>query len=429
MVQVPQVARIDRSSNQNIFTVPTQIQVDGLCLRTQALCDTGAEISLAISHAIAQKAQESLGAEIVKKPKPLHLSDYRRQPADKATHELVVSFVVDERQFPKQRFLILDTGNDIFIGQDWLVKQDVWLHPKTRSFGWPDNKPALAQDSPAIPLPRKVPKIDKLAQADAEWRDRKIHQQSKIQRILTAPWRRPLVEEETTVDVSTLLARIQSDPRQSQWQKQATPTEAVPFRTEPPPPALNIIAVSTAKWKTFDGKPIPFPTGEDPAHVRLVRESLPERLAHLEGFFSKKASSMLPSPDPKWEVVLELRKPLDGKPPSFRTPHGFLPLEKETVDELLKIGFIEPSMDANAASVLFAPQPHNEERRFYIDYRWINQFLVSRQVLAPDVNGTIANCWFNVQTVNYLWMIIEAGQGVRGGPEKAKIAVRSFLGL
>jgi hypothetical protein len=78
MVQVPQVARIDRSSNQNTFTVPTQIQVDGLCLRTQALCDTGAEISLAISHAMAKKAQESLGAEIVKKPKPLHLSDYRR---------------------------------------------------------------------------------------------------------------------------------------------------------------------------------------------------------------------------------------------------------------------------------------------------------------------------------------------------------------
>ena len=102
MVQVPQVARIDRSSNQNTFTVPTQIQIDGLCLRTQALCDTGAEISLAISHAMAKKAQESLGVEIVKKLKPLHLSDYRRQLANKATHELVVSFVINGRQFPKQ---------------------------------------------------------------------------------------------------------------------------------------------------------------------------------------------------------------------------------------------------------------------------------------------------------------------------------------
>ena len=76
MVQVPQVARIDRSSNQNTFTVHLQIQLDGLCLRTQALCDTVAEISLAISHAMAKKAQESLGVEIVKKPKLLHLSDY-----------------------------------------------------------------------------------------------------------------------------------------------------------------------------------------------------------------------------------------------------------------------------------------------------------------------------------------------------------------
>src|ERR1700716_21094 len=101
---------------------------------------------------MAKKAQESLGVEIVKKLKPLHLSDYRRQLAYKATHELVVSYVVDGRQFPKQRFLILDIGHDIFIGQDWLVEQDVWLHPKTCSFGWPDHKPALAQYSPTIPL-------------------------------------------------------------------------------------------------------------------------------------------------------------------------------------------------------------------------------------------------------------------------------------
>src|SRR3982074_1397087 len=213
MVQVPQVARIDRSSNQNTFTVPTQIQVDGLCLRTQAFCDTGAEISLAISHAMAKKAQESLGAKIVKKHNPLHLSASRRHPAGKATHELVVSFVIDGRQFPKQRFLILNTGHDIFIGQDWLVKQDVWLHPKTRSFGWPDNKPALAQYSPAIPLPRKVPKIDKLAQADAERRDRKTHQQSTLQRIPTAPWRWPSTEEEARADVSALLVPV-SDPCQ-----------------------------------------------------------------------------------------------------------------------------------------------------------------------------------------------------------------------
>jgi hypothetical protein len=83
---------------------------------------------------------------------------------------------------------------------------------------------------------------------------------------------------------------------------------------------------------------------------------------------------------------------LEGKPPSFRIPLGYLPLEKEIVDELLKIGFIEPSMEENETLVRFAPKPYSEERRFCIDYRWINQFLVSRQVLTPDVNGTIANC-------------------------------------
>jgi hypothetical protein len=165
----------------------------------------------------------------------------------------------------------------------------------------------------------------------------------------------------------------------------------VPFRTGPPSSTLGINAVSTAKWKTFDGKPIPFSTGENPAHIRLVHKSLPGWLAHLEGFLSKKASSILPSLDPKREVVLKLYKPLEEKPPSFRIPFGFLPFKKETVNELLKIGFIEPFMDENVASVLFVPKPHSEERRFCIDYRWINQFLVSRHMLASDVNGTIAN--------------------------------------
>jgi hypothetical protein len=80
---------------------------------------------------------------------------------------------------------------------------------------------------------------------------------------------------------------------------------AIPFRTDSPS-VVSIIAVSEAKWKTFDGKPIPFPAGEDQAHVRLVRNTLPE------GFFSKKASTKLPAPDPKRAVILKLRKPLEG---------------------------------------------------------------------------------------------------------------------
>jgi hypothetical protein len=122
MVQVPHIATIDRSGNQNAFLVPTQIQVDRLYLRIEALYDTGAAISLAGSYTMAQTAHKSLGAEIIKQPKPLPLSDYRRQPVGKAIHKLVASFVIDGQQFPKQRFLILDIGHDIFIGQDWLVK-------------------------------------------------------------------------------------------------------------------------------------------------------------------------------------------------------------------------------------------------------------------------------------------------------------------
>jgi hypothetical protein len=147
------------------------------------------------------------------------------------------------------------------------------------------------------------------------------------------------------VDVSAFLVQVQSDPHQSQWQKQANPTESVPFTSQTrPPPALSISTVSTTKWKTFDGKPITFLIGKDSAHIRLVLETLPEQLTHLEGFVSMKSSTYLPALDSRREVVLELRKLLEGKPPSFRTPLGLLSLAKETVDELLKIGFIISSI-------------------------------------------------------------------------------------
>ncbi|KAH8745781.1 hypothetical protein F5883DRAFT_702076 [Diaporthe sp. PMI_573] len=70
----------------------------------------------------------------------------------------------------------------------------------------------------------------------------------------------------------------------------------------------------------------------------------------------------------------------------------FLPLEKETTDKLLKLGFIERCMRTDAAPVLFVPTPHSSDRRFCIDYRWRNQFLKNRLVPAPDLNGTVFNC-------------------------------------
>jgi hypothetical protein len=133
-------------------------------------------------------------------------------------------------------------------------------------------------------------------------------------------------------------------------------------------PLLNINAVSPIKWKTYDNKPIPFPIGEDPAHVRLVCKSCTERLAYLKGCFSKKASSMLPSPDPKREDALELHKPLEGQPPSFCIFLSLLSLEKETINKQLYIGFIKLLMAINTAFILFILQPYTKQRRFYIDY-------------------------------------------------------------
>ena len=170
------------------------------------------------------------------------------------------------------------------------------------------------------------------------------------------------------------------------------PTTAIPF-DETTTPTISLSAItSSPAWKTYDGKKIPFPAGKDPEHVRRVRETLPARLAHLEGFFSKKASTKLPPSRLGHDMVLELIRPLEGKPSLYRTPISLLPLEKETIDELLRIGFIEPSINETAALVLFVPKPYENAQRFCVDYRWVNQFLALRLVMAPNVNGTIANC-------------------------------------
>ena len=170
------------------------------------------------------------------------------------------------------------------------------------------------------------------------------------------------------------------------------PTIAIPFdEAITSTVSLSAITLSPAQ-KTHNGKKIPFPAGKDPEHVRRVRKILLARLAHLEGFFSKKASTKLPPSQLGHDMVLELIRPLEGKPSLYRIPISLLPLEKEIIDELLRIGFIELSMDETAASVLFVPKPYENAQRFCVDYRWVNQFLVLRLVMAPNVNGTITNC-------------------------------------
>lgn len=145
VVQVPQIARVHKTENKNTFIIPVQIQIDGLGLSTEALCDTGADIELSISPKMAAKAIKHLGAKKKRKDQPVELADYRQEPCGKATHELMASFEIDGRRFQNQSFLIINTGYDIFVGQDWLAKQDVWLHPKTKTFLWPESKPALAK--------------------------------------------------------------------------------------------------------------------------------------------------------------------------------------------------------------------------------------------------------------------------------------------
>ena len=382
--------------------ISTQVQNDGLGLEVKALCDTGADIPLLVSPAVADRAIEVLGARMVRLCKPIQLADYRKQLAGRITHKVVMNLELDHRRFRDQTFFVTDTGHDVFIGQEWLAKQDVWIHPGTRSFKWPDDKPPLAKFSPVLKVDHRKPRPDPKAQADTQRRDALMEQEDRkleIRRILKRPLPsrdspRVTFEPQLSVSIAALHAQIEADPRQARWRRQAMPTTAIPleFGGATGPSTEIRAATRHESWRTHTGKKIPFPSDEDQAHVQKVRDKLPSRLAHLEGFFSKKASTRLPPSRPGHDVTLELARPLKGSPPSFRTPLSFMSLEKETVDELLRIGFIEPCMDDNAASVLFAPKPHSTERRFCIDYRWINQFIANRQVLAPDVNGTISNC-------------------------------------
>lgn len=401
MVRVPQIARLGSQKKLNTFIVKIQVQINERALQTDGLCDTGAEIRLSMSPAMARKVLKHLGGQMKQLKHPIQLTDYQKKPTEKVTHKIVATLELDHRRFKDEEFIVANTGHDIFIGQHWLAEKDVWLHPRTKAFQWPEDIQGLARFSPAIVIDGETSQHDKEAQRDVRRREKLMEQddqQNKIRRILENPWRSVQAVHQnqepvaSDAEIAALNAQILADPRQERWRKERMPKRAVPLKAyDQPTISINALA-SSATWKTYDGKHIPFPEDEDPEHVKRVRETLPPRLAHLEGFFSKMASTKLPPSRPGHDVVLELERPLEGSPPSFRTPLSLLPLEKETTDELQKIGFIEHSMDATAAPILFVPKPHTEEKRFCCDYRWVNRFLVARLVNAPDVRGTIANC-------------------------------------
>lgn len=339
---MPTIAQIG-SKNTDSFIIKAQLRTRDEEMPIEALCDTGADARLLVSPEIAQRAAKRLGATIKKLERPIVLTDYRQQEAGRVTHALHTSLRVNDRLFPEVLW-ITETGHDVFIGQRWFAEKDIWLHPRTRTLKWP--KPQ--NDRPDPP----------------------------------------------TADIAALQAQVMQDPRQTRWRARPLPTEPIPIERVPD----NLTTVEVAAlglnltWKTNNGEAIPFPPDETPEHAALVRKSLPRRLKHLVGFFSKKASTELPPRRPGHDVVLELKAPKKGSPPTFRTPISLIPLEKQTTDELLSMGFIERCMEPNPASVLFVPKPHSDDKRFCIDYRWINQFLKDRLVPAPDVNGTIANC-------------------------------------
>ncbi|CAJ2509782.1 Uu.00g056820.m01.CDS01 [Anthostomella pinea] len=354
---------------------------------------------------MAQKLVDRVGAKMERLDKPLMLSDFNGAATARATHQIRVTLEIDGRQFPCQKFIIIPIANNVFIGQDWLTKQNVWMYPASRMICWPEDRPALAQYAPSILVKHSLPLLDMKAQTDVFHRDRLM----------------------TT-----------EDRQLKTWNK------------------------------TFDRKHILFPEGEDPEHIAKVRSKLPHELAHLEGFFSKKAFTKLLPSRPSFVVILKLAKPLEGKPSRYPMPFVFLRLRKETTDELLKIGFIERwtfqwkvlpfglkvgpawfqgfiNAQLNELLDLFA-SAYADDVLVYSEGDEPEHFEQTEEVIyrlhRAGLQGDIKKSSFNVTEVDYLGMILETGKGVRMDPAKvaaildwdwddlnSKSAVQSFLGL
>ena len=230
--------------------------------------------------------------------------------------------------------------NSVIIGLHWLAEKNILLATQTKSLVWPEELQPTAQYSRTIDLANHAsPQINPVAQRDMEQRDRL--------------WQR------------TILKR--------------------------PPESSPILATLEVKSEPTDRpKNIPIPTNESPEEARLIRNKLPQRLAHLAGFFSKSASNELPEYRGTGnDVVLELEKPLPiTTPPLYSCPPHLRLHLKETVDDLLAKGFIRPCKHPFAVPILFAPKP-NGDLRFCCDYRYTNPFLKDKNYPAPALKETL----------------------------------------
>lgn len=160
------------------------------------------------------------------------------------------------------------------------------------------------------------------------------------------------------------------DPRQKQWKLYPLPTQPIILKIGPENPAINLFAVGRSyRWKTNKKKPIPFPENKNPDYMELVRGKLLSRFVFLEGFFSKTVLTNLLLYYLKYNIILELNKLKTGSPPIYKIFIKFLPFEKKIIDKLLRIGFIEPYMQADPTPVLFVFKPHFKKRRFCTNYR------------------------------------------------------------
>lgn len=331
---------------------------------------------------VAAHVCKILKTTLIKLDNPLQLSDFRRKAAGLATHKLIADFHLDKKVFSQQEFIVAECGYDVFMGQKWLDNQDVWLHPRSRTFKWPDeSKPKTKTTTPTLPTKEKNVRLQEIRNS-TNWRE---------------PSPRTPPGDSSVTTVSMITTALEKDPRRERWENLPLPDQPVQLTDgqdhndiSRPPKQIATLHESAFKMRSKHNQVIDFPEGEDSTHMELVRKLIPKQIAHLEGFFSKQQAATLPPSRPGHDVVLELKAPLQGNPSRYPTPHHLLPLESETIDELLKIGFIERCMDPNAASTLFVPKPHSlTEKRFCVDYRWINKFLKDRIVPAPDLKGTI----------------------------------------
>lgn len=115
------LATVGSSQKSRVFTKPIRIQIDGIGLKAEALCDTGALTKLIMSRKMARRARRELGARVINLPHPIRLNDYRGEPAGQVEQQVVVTLEIDERRFKDQVFWVTNISTDVIIGLNWMA--------------------------------------------------------------------------------------------------------------------------------------------------------------------------------------------------------------------------------------------------------------------------------------------------------------------